>query len=108
MPYQDIDGIRFHYEDHGPRQGRPKPVIFVHGFSVSGEVFEPQAVALSGDYRVISLDERGCGQSDRPMDGYEIAKQSEDLRAFIQELNLQHPVLVGHSIGAAIVMEYLI
>lgn len=113
MPCKEVRGIQYHYEDRGPQDARP--VVCLHGFTASGATFEGQAVFLTTDarsrgrYRVITLDERGCGQSGKPEGGYEIHELAEDLKAFVGKVGLKKPpILVGWSIGGAIVMDYLI
>ena len=59
MPFVEVEtGVRYFYED----RGEGKPIVFVHGWGMSGEVWEGQAVAFSDEYRVITLDCRGCGK----------------------------------------------
>jgi non-heme chloroperoxidase len=62
------DGTRLHVKDGG--QGRP--VVLIHGWPLSGDMFEYQAVALlEAGYRVITYDRRGFGQSGHPSSGYD-------------------------------------
>ena len=104
MPFVEVEtGVRYFYED----RGEGKPIVFVHGWGMSGEVWEGQAVAFSDEYRVITLDCRGCGKSDKPKSGYEISALSNDLRNFLKALNLDDVTLVGWSAGGSIVMDYI-
>ncbi|MFF2146826.1 alpha/beta fold hydrolase [Kitasatospora sp. NPDC058190] len=96
MPYATVQGTRLFYRDHGA--GRP--LLFVHGWATSGRVWEAQLADLAADHRVIALDCRGCGRSDRPEDGHTLAANVADLLCLIDVLDLDSPVLVGSSIGA--------
>lgn len=101
MTYAMVDGIRLHYEEHGA--GRP--LVFVHGWGTSGRVWDGQVVDLMTDHRVITVDWRGCGRSDRPATGYTIAQVARDILEFIETLALDKPVLIGSSIAGAFTVE---
>jgi pimeloyl-ACP methyl ester carboxylesterase len=104
MPYFEVEnGVQYFYEDRG--QGRP--IVFVHGWGMSHMVWERQVVDLCNKFRVISIDCRGCGKSDKPSYGYEISKLADDLHQVIQKLNLKEVTLVGWSAGGSIVIDYV-
>ena len=60
MPFADVNGQRLYFEDSG---GGAAAVIFSHGYLMDHEMFEPQVAALSGEFRCITWDERGFGQT---------------------------------------------
>ncbi|WP_347557011.1 alpha/beta hydrolase [Robbsia sp. KACC 23696] len=97
------DGIRLHYTE----RGSGKPLILLHGWSFSGAVFDPIVPALAKHARVISLDLRGHGLSDKPRHGYRLSRLAADLRDLIDALSLQDVTLLGWSIGCAVVWSYL-
>ncbi|MCX5533406.1 alpha/beta hydrolase [Streptomyces sp. NBC_00006] len=101
MPYATANDTTLHYEDLG--SGRP--LVFLHGWGTSGRVWDAQAADLAADHRVITLDWRGCGRSDRPASGYTIDQLADDALEFIDVLGLEQPVLVGSSIAGAFVIE---
>ena len=104
MPFVEVEkGVNYYYEDRGEGQ----PIVFVHGWGMSGMVWERQAVDLSDRYRIITLDCRGCGKSDKPGHGYTIAELSKDLYHFLNALQLKDVVLVGWSAGGSIVIDYV-
>jgi non-heme chloroperoxidase len=104
MPYVEVErGIQYYYEDIGQGQ----PIVFVHGWGMSRKVWERQVVDLSDKFRVITIDWRGCGKSDKPAHGYEISNLADDINQVIQNLQLKNAALVGWSAGGAIVMEYV-
>jgi N-formylmaleamate deformylase len=97
--YVDRDGLRLHhleYGDAGP------PVVIVPGITSPAATWEFVSQELSRDYRVITLDIRGRGLSDTPPTGYSLADYAGDVKAVVDQLGLQRPTLVGHSMGARI------
>jgi pimeloyl-ACP methyl ester carboxylesterase len=101
MTYAFVNGTRLYYEDHGA--GRP--LVFLHGWGTSGRVWDSQAADLMADHRVITLDWRGCGRSDRPVTGCTIAEITHDVLKFVDALALDKPVLIGSSIAGAFTIE---
>ncbi|MFD8571486.1 alpha/beta fold hydrolase [Streptomyces sp. NPDC059639] len=101
MAYTTVNGITLHYED----LGTGRPLVFLHGWGTSGRVWDAQAADLMTDHRVITLDWRGCGRSERPADGYTLAQLTSDVLAFIDVLELDRPVLIGSSIAGAFTLE---
>ena len=63
---------------------------------------------LVEDHRLVALDMRGHGLSDKPTDGYDDSKQwADDVNAVIEALNLDHPVLSGWSYGPLVFLDYI-
>ncbi|HVB74126.1 MAG TPA: alpha/beta hydrolase [Ktedonobacteraceae bacterium] len=91
--------LTFHYVQWG-EQG--SPVICVHGITANAYCFQALADELSSTHRVFAYDLRGRGDSDKPESGYSIPIHAEDLAAIIEALELDLPVVVGHSLGAMI------
>lgn len=98
MPYFDNDGCQLHYEDYG----HGTPLLLVHGLGSSTRDWEYQIPALSPHYRVIALDVRGHGRSDKPREAYRIADFADDVAALIEHLQLPAVHLVGISMGGMI------
>ncbi|WP_271411447.1 alpha/beta fold hydrolase [Pseudomonas sp. Q1-7] len=98
MSYFDNDGCQLHYEDYG----RGMPVLLVHGLGSSTRDWEYQVPALAARYRVIALDVRGHGRSDKPRERYSIATFADDVVALIEHLGLIDVHLVGISMGGMI------
>lgn len=91
------NGIRQHYY----RTGGDKPaLVLLHGFSENGLVWSRVARALEDDYDVIMVDARGHGRSDGPEQGYSQEILNQDVAELIRALELEWPVLIGHSNGA--------
>ena len=85
------------------RQGRP--LVLVHGIEDFALALEPLAEAFRGNYHVVSFDLRGHGDSDKP-GAYTMGHFIADLHAVIWQLQLERPILVGHSLGGQIVSQY--
>ena len=87
--------------------GKGKPVIMIHGWPLSTEMWEYQIAALvENNYRVITYDRRGFGKSSKPWDGYDYNTLTDDLNAIIKKLNLTDFALVGFSMGGGEVVRY--
>ncbi len=82
-----------------------QPIIFVHGNVASQNWWNQIVNDFAEMYRVYTVDLRGHGQSETPNSGYTIIQYANDLKAFIEKLNLNNVILVGHSMGGAIVMQ---
>ncbi|MCC6290282.1 MAG: alpha/beta hydrolase [Chitinophagaceae bacterium] len=96
--------ISIAYSDYGKGQ----PVILIHGWPSSKEMWEYQVNDLvEGGYRVIKYDRRGFGKSSKPWSGYDYDTLADDLHEVITQLNLQNTVLVGFSMGGGEVVKYI-
>ena len=98
MPYFTHQDCQLHYEEYG--QG--EPLLLVHGLGSSIRDWEYQIPVLSQHYRVIALDVRGHGQSDKPRQRYRIATFAADVAALIEHLGLSQVHLIGISMGGMI------
>jgi non-heme chloroperoxidase len=88
-------GLKLHVVEAGNAQGRP--IVFIHGVSQCHLQWNRQMnSSLAGDHRLIALDMRGHGLSEKPHDCYTDSKLwADDVNAVIQALDLDHPVLSG-------------
>lgn len=85
-----------------------KTVVMIHGWPLSNKIFEYQLeMLLNAGYRVITLDLRGFGNSDTPACDYSYDKMAEDIYTVVKSLRLNSFVLVGFSMGGAIVLRYM-
>ncbi len=92
-----LDGVNIHYW----RRGRGRPLVLAHGAGDSGECWTRLAAALEREYDVLAYDARYHGRSDaveNPPEG-----PGADLIAVVEELGLERPAIMGHSMGAAAV-----
>src|SRR5262245_54816351 len=100
-------GVQLHVVEAGNPAGRP--VLFIHGFSQSSLAWSRQLDSeLARDYRLIAMDLRGHGLSDKPRDAYGDSRLwAEDVHSVIETLNLDRPVLSGWSYGTPIILDYI-
>lgn len=88
--------------------GEGQPVVLIHGWPLSGHSWTSQKSALEdAGYRVVAFDRRGFGASDQPSDGYDYDTMAADVKAIVDELKLEKPVLVGFSMGGGEVARYV-
>ncbi|MFC7231875.1 alpha/beta fold hydrolase [Saliphagus sp. GCM10025308] len=86
------------------RTGEGEPIVLAHGFYDTGRCWERLAAGLAADgYEVLTYDARGHGRSDAPETGYGIEDRVADLRGLVDELGLERPLLLGHSMGGSTV-----
>ena len=95
--------VKIYYEDYG----KGKPVVFIHGWPLSGSMWEYQVTQLPQQgLRCITYDRRGFGKSDRPFDGYDYDTLAGDLKSLLEELDITDVTLVGFSMGAGEIAKY--
>lgn len=101
--YLDISsGFKLYYEEYG----EGTPVVFLHGWNSSHEVFTEVIGQLKG-CRCISYDCRGHGRSGAPANGTTLDALAEDLHELLQHCQAQPVILVGWSMGAATIWRYI-
>src|SRR3954466_15951094 len=104
MPGTDLtmttsDGVRLVYDD----EGEGSPLVLVHGYDGLRAHWEYQRETLLGaGYRVVALDLRCHGASDRPEHGQRMARLGQDVRELLERLGLANVTLVGHSMGVSV------
>jgi non-heme chloroperoxidase len=100
-------GVKLHVQDVGKRSG--KPILFIHGFSQCSLAWSKQLQSdLADSFRLVAMDIRGHGLSDKPRDAYGDSRAwANDLHAVIEQLELTEPVLVGWSYGGVIISDYV-
>jgi pimeloyl-ACP methyl ester carboxylesterase len=97
--------ITLAYDDLGdPR--RPA-LVLLHGVSMSRRYFHRQLEPLSADHRVLAVDLRGHGESEKVPSGHTVPQYARDLKLFIEALALDGPVLLGWSMGAFVAFDYI-
>jgi len=93
--------VKLFYEE----KGQGSPVLLVHGFGASTYTWRNIAPALAQDHRVIAVDLKGFGHSDKPFDErYSVFDQAELLKQLIIDNNLRDLALVGHSYGGGVAL----
>jgi pimeloyl-ACP methyl ester carboxylesterase len=103
--YVEAGGLRLHYQDYGTA-GKPA-MLCLHGGAAHAHWFDFVAGAFTSDYHVRALDQRGHGDSqwaNPPSYAYE--RYAADLAEVVEKLDLRDFVLIGHSMGGTVSLEY--
>jgi pimeloyl-ACP methyl ester carboxylesterase len=100
-------GTRIHLVEAG--DARAPAILFLHGLSQSWLTWDRQMRSdLARRYRLVAMDLRGHGSSDRPRDGYaDSTLWAADVDAAIRELELDRPILSGWSYGPLVILDYI-
>ncbi|MDR3590357.1 MAG: alpha/beta hydrolase [Negativicutes bacterium] len=96
------DGAKIYYED----QGRGQPIVLIHGWTCSSRFWQENAPELAKEFRVITIDLRGHGNSSKILTGHTISQYARDVREVIEYLGLQGATLAGWSLGGPVVLSY--
>ncbi|HMR63923.1 MAG TPA: alpha/beta hydrolase [Anaerolineae bacterium] len=96
MQTLNCDGVKLAYREAG--RGAP-PLLLVHGFCGNHTHLAPQFDYFRGNHRVVAVDRRGHGHSDKPNQAYTIEGFADDLAWLCHQLGLYKPVIVVHSMG---------
>jgi pimeloyl-ACP methyl ester carboxylesterase len=93
-----VNGIRLHYLDWG---GSGDVLLFLAGMGCNAHIFDHFAPHFIDSFHVIALTRRGHGESDHPETGYDVDTLTEDIRQFMETLEIDKAILVGHSMAGA-------
>ncbi|WP_298773865.1 alpha/beta hydrolase [uncultured Shewanella sp.] len=112
------DGARLHYleakclkarelEADSLETNQNNTLLLLPGGGFSADIFQHQIDVFSQQYRVISLDKRGHGQSEKVDYGYRVSRFAHDLHDLLTNLALTNVTIIAHSLGAAMVYNYI-
>ncbi len=101
MPQVKVNGINLYYEIHGAGE----PLLFIHGLGSSTRDWEAQVPEFSKNYRVITFDLRGHGQSDKPAGPYSMEMFASDTAGLLQALEVGPAHVVGISLGGGVAFQ---
>ena len=96
------DGYTLRYDEAGSGQ----PLVCIPGWSQTAAQFKHQVSGLSDRYRVIAVDMRGHGESDKPDHGYSIERLAKDVQDLLVARNLTGVTVMGHSMGCSVMWSY--
>jgi pimeloyl-ACP methyl ester carboxylesterase len=96
--------LRLRLRDWGGPDATP-PILLVHGLASNARIWDLAAPLLARDFRVVAIDQRGHGQSDKPTDDYSIATIAGNLAGVLGALSWTRPLIVGHSWGANVALQ---
>lgn len=80
-------------------------LLFVHGWCINQTYWSNQVEALSFDYRIVTIDLPGFGESGTNRENWSIEEYGSDINAVIEQLKLTNVILIGHSMGGDIILE---
>ncbi len=101
MPFFQHDGLKLHYED----AGTGRPVLLLHGLGSSTRDWEMNEPALRERHRVLSLDFRGHGRSDKPREGYGMDVFAGEAVVLLDHLGVEAAHVVGISMGGMVALQ---
>ena len=98
------DDCEIYYEAHG----NGPTVVFISGFMGITDIWHAQIEVLKARYRCIAFDTRGAGRSEKPFPrvAYGVRRHARDLATVLDNLGVSRAVLVGHSMGGNIALEF--
>ncbi len=97
------DGVRLHYIEAGTGAS----IVLEPGWTMPAEIWEPQINALSKTFRVVAIDPRSQGRSEKPTDGHYPERRAQDMKEVIDQLHLAPATLVAWSLGVAEALTYV-
>ena len=100
--FKTSDGVRIHYLE----AGHGRPIVFIPGWTMPAWIWQKQIDEFSKHYRVIAVDPRSQGESDKPLYGHLPETRARDYKELVDQLRLKHPVLVGWSMGCGELVKY--
>ena len=100
----DKDGVKIAYYVYG--EGEPF-IIFVIAWIWTAEHWIPQTNYFSQNFKMVTVDMRGAGESDKPPSNYTLDLYVDDLNSIIEKLQAKNIVLIGECIGASIAIKYV-
>ena len=97
-----INGINLAYSD----SGSGLPLVLLHAFPLNRAMWAAQEAALAKEFRVVTIDLRGHGESDAPLWRYTLEQAADDVRALLDHLAIRRAVFVGLSMGGYILFAF--
>jgi pimeloyl-ACP methyl ester carboxylesterase len=99
MPYVEVEpGVSVYVQD----VGAGRPVVLIAGFGLSHEVWDREVRSLGNAHRVVCIDLRGTGNSDKPIGDYSIERLAADVEAVLAALDVREATIVGWSFGGQV------
>ncbi len=102
MPFAIFEEVKIYYETFG----EGKPIVFIHHLAGSYKSWTQQSYYFSKKYNVLVYDLRGHGRSSVPLSPYMIEDHVRDLNNLLEYLQIKDPIIVGHSIGTLIALDF--
>jgi 3-oxoadipate enol-lactonase len=100
--HTQLNNIAIGYSD----QGTGLPIVFLHAFPLNRTMWTTQGNALSSQFRIVTIDLRGHGESDAPLWRYTLEQSADDVRALLDYLAIRQALFVGLSMGGYILFAF--
>ena len=104
MPTLHTNGINLKYDE----QGQGEPLLFLHGLGSQGEDWGFQVPFFAPHYRVVTVDLRGHGESDKPAGPYSVSMMADDVVGLLDALKIESAHIVGLSMGGMIAFQLVV
>lgn len=99
-----VNDISLDYEDYGSG----KVLLMLHGLGSTKKDWDAQVPFFSKNFRVITVDLRGHGNSTKPQDAYGVHLMTEDIKCFLDALEIKKATLIGFSMGGAVAFDFAV
>ncbi len=99
---KSADDIKIHYTNYG---NADKALVFVHGWSCDESYWDRQVEGFKDDYRIVTIDLAGHGESGTEREDWTIQAYGRDVAAVVNHLDLSEVILIGHSMGGPVCIE---
>src|SRR5262245_5597519 len=110
--YADSGGVKIHYASLGPKKapasGKAPLIVMIHGFPDFWYTWRDQMAALSENYQVVAIDQRGYNLSDKPkgVENYDLRLLVGDVDAVVKHLGRERAIIVGHDWGGIVAWTF--
>lgn len=101
VKYCNVNGKKISYYD----EGAGIPVLLLHGWGQNKDSFAPSFSIISKEFRFISIDLPGHGQSDEPQSTFDLDEYIDVLAQFLKHIDMDNPIVIAHSFGARIALK---
>jgi pimeloyl-ACP methyl ester carboxylesterase len=102
VPHVQANGISIYYES----QGEGEPLLLIAGLGATHHLWELQVPSFARWYRVVTFDNRGAGDTDKPSEPYSVALFADDTAALMDALDIARAHVYGQSMGGLIAQEF--
>ena len=102
MPFIEIDDQKINYKI----EGNGKDVVLMHGWGQNIQMMDYVFNHLKNNFRVLSFDFLGFGESDDPKKSIDVQEYTEIFKKMLDILNIENPILIGHSFGCRVAIRY--
>ncbi|OMP31660.1 alpha/beta fold hydrolase [Mangrovimonas sp. DI 80] len=102
MPFLRVNNIDLSYEV----AGEGNALLLLHGLGSTKQDWDAQVPVFSKEFKVITVDLRGHGETSKPEEGYGVDFMTEDIRQFLEQLNIGKVTIVGFSMGGAVAFQF--